>query len=155
MARYPHNFTQTMPAEMYATLPKLATYEGDAPDLKHLLGLQIPTHEIERVVYVGERENVYVENADGVRSQPWKGVWITEFDAHGKPVVRGYDEPPVKASDPAKTMSTADLAARGFTDATLGDLARELLGVSWEPDRLGPSAKRLAMYQRVMAAAHG
>jgi hypothetical protein len=39
-----------------------------------------------------------------------------------------------------------------MTDADLDRLARELLGEAWEPDRPGPSAKRRAMFDRVMAA---
>ena len=154
--RYPANFVQTMPADDLARLPKWCTYEGDAPDLKHLLNLVFETKTIESLVYVGERENIVVQDVvTGERTRPWKFVEIVELDASGKPVVSGYTNADPIPKRKADAMSRADLASLGMTDADLIDLAKTELGEVYKPDRAGPSDLRRSIFDRVMARVHG
>ncbi len=142
--------TQNIDPAFLATLPKLASYEGDNPKLKALVGLFIPIEDVEKVVPVGERENVWVTDPDGTKWNPWKGVAI-----NGDDDALGYQHaPPVPTFGP-RAMSTADLAALGYSDSTLDEIAERLLGERWNPDRLGKSDLRRAMFDRVMVAAHG
>lgn len=154
MARYPDNYVQSLDPEAIAKLPEFASYEGDARDLKHLVGLMIPTADIEKVVYVGERENVWVEDAEGNRWRPWAGVWITELDANGEPVVRGYDEPLPKPTG-KNPMDRAELASLGFTDDSMAQALKEHLGEDYEADRPGPSQKRRDAFERLMTVLMG
>jgi hypothetical protein len=151
MTRYPERFSQSLAPEEYEHLPAFATYEGEAHDLRHLKGLLIPTRDIEKVVYVGERENVWVEDADGTRWRPWMGCWITELDAEGNVVMKGYgadaDPIPYIGSNP---MGLAELASLGWTDITLGQALKVHLGEQYEPDRPGASQKRRDAYKRLM-----
>ncbi len=94
--RYPPNFVQSIHPKKLAELPPFATYEGTAPDLLHLRGLPIRTTDIESVVYVGEREQVWVEMPDGDRRRPWASVWISERGPDGEPVVGEYKHEPLR-----------------------------------------------------------
>jgi hypothetical protein len=154
--KYGPTFKQDMDPHSIAQLPKLCEYVGLALDLQHLRGLEIPTADVEKLVYVGERDNIEVVLPTGDCTCPWRRVEITEYDANGKPIVDGYGRGvKAEAPDPKRTMSTAELAAVGLTDDTLDQMSRELLGEPWEPDRPGPSKKRLDHFIRVMDAAHG
>lgn len=137
-----------------SVLPRFCCYEGSAPDLQHLRGLVLETATVEELVYVGEREAIVVDMPDGHPYRPWMHVMIVELDANGHPVVDGWkNAEPIPTFGP-RAMNTADLALLGFTDAKLGDLAKELLGEIYEPDRPGKSDVRRAMFDRVMAAAY-
>jgi hypothetical protein len=149
--KYPDNYKQAMPENGYAQLPEYAEYDGSARDLIHLRGLEIPTKDVERVIYIGERENVFVI-LDDRRVYPWRSVWIQEYDADGNPVIDGYtNAPPLPADtgDP-RAYSTAHIASLGMTDARLAELAEELLDETWEPAGPGPSLARREMYDRVL-----
>lgn len=150
--RYPDNFVQSLEPEELERLPAFATYEGKAADLQHLTDMLIPTKDIEKVVYVGEREQVFVDMPDGTRRRPWAGCAITEYDPQGRVVVTGYDEPLPPPRGP-RAMSTADLGALGFTDDWLTQHAKRLLGETYTPDRPGPSDIRRDVFDRVIAAA--
>jgi hypothetical protein len=152
MPRYPANYAQDLDAETLKRLPKFATYEGDAPDLKHLRGLVLETATVEQLVYPGERDNVFVEDEDGTRHRPWRFVEIVELDANGSPVIPPVEPIPERGPD---AMSSGDLGALGMTDQDLIDLAKSELGEVYEPDRPGPSDLRRSIYNRVMAAIHG
>ncbi|MBX3221918.1 MAG: hypothetical protein KF795_15485 [Labilithrix sp.] len=151
MTRYASNFVQSLAAEEYARLPEFATYEGEADDLQHLKGLLIPTRDVEKVVYVGERENVWVEDAEGNRWRPWMGCWITEYDAAGNVVTKGYgaDADPIPYIGP-NPMARLELASLGFTDHTIAQALKEHLDQDYEPDRPGGSQKRRDAYKRLM-----
>lgn len=153
MAKMPGNVTQDLDAGELAELPSFCKYVGDDPALAHLRGLAIPTRDVQRLVYVGERENIWVD--DGEKAwRPWMGVDITERDDAGNVVVRNLAPEPLPK--PAKNpMNRAQLAAVGFTDATLGDAAQELLGETWDPPGPGDGDARRAMYERVLAAMYG
>lgn len=153
MPRFPDNFKQDMAPEDLAELSEFCTYEGKAGDLRHLLGLKIPTARVQDVVYVGERENIWCTRRDGSRWRPWHSMEITEYDAHGN-VVLDPQRKPIPKFGP-RAMSTASLGALGLTDEKLDALAKEHLGESWEPDRPGDSDKRREMFDRVMAVMHG
>ena len=158
--RYPDTFTQSIEPDAFDTLPKFCTYEGDAPDLAHLRGLLIPTRDVERLVYVGEREFIWVDDPNRghglpARWTPWKGVALTERDANGNVIVDGYVNAPPIPTFSDRAMSTAELAEMGMTDAALDRLSREHLGEPWEPDRPGLSDKRRDVFDRVMAALYG
>jgi hypothetical protein len=142
------NLVQSLGAEELASLPPLFTYEGRDPELSHLLGLLMPTARAEELVYVGERENIWVESYDGKRWQPWKNVWITEYDAQGRVILPKHEPIPERGPD---AMSTGDLAGLGMTDAALAELAMKYLQEEWAPDRPGPSDLRRALFDRVMA----
>lgn len=153
--KYGPNFVQHLDEQVLETLSPVARYVGHAVDLQHLRGIKIATRDVERLVYVGERENVEVEDLDGVPQCPWKHVYIVELDQDGQPVVDGYvNAPPLPTFGP-RAMSRADLASLGFTDAELDVLAREVLGERWQPDRPGLSDARRAMFDRVMAVLFG
>lgn len=143
----PTNFVQSIDSAVLAKLPKLATYEGEEPALRQFRGTYFPTTQVESLIPVGERENVWVEE-DGLRWQPWKHVQIVELGPDGAPV--WHHEPLPK--DAGKGMSIGDLGSLGLSDQDLIDLARELLGETYEPDRPGPSEKRADVYRRVLAA---
>lgn len=143
---------QELSPEELANLPDLCEYVGRSNDLKYLLGKLIPTARVQELVPVGERENIIVTLPDGTRSHPWKYIWIWTAGPDGLPVTR-YQPLPPETGEPK--MATGDLTAVGLTDATLDQLAQELLGVRWEPDRPGPSAARKRMYDAVMAKAYG
>lgn len=147
--RYPDNFKQDLHPEELAQLPEVCRYEGDAPDLQHLKGLLIPTVDVQRLVYVGERENIYVDFPDGTSGRPWLGAWITELDPQGKVIVRNDGGPSKAPPKGARTMSTAELGALGYTDDDLARMAHEYLSEVWSPDRPGPSEKRRALWERV------
>lgn len=149
------NFKQEMDPNSYAILPKLASYEGYAPDLQHLRGVYMKTVDVEKLVYVGELENVYVEEADGRRWQPWKGVNVIELNSKGEIDQSNwnYDEPIVPAGP--RAMATADLFALGWSDAMLEEQAKSLFNEKYEPDKVGKSDKRREMFDRVMAALMG
>lgn len=151
--RYGPNFIQSLEPKEITRLPAVATYEGGAEDLRHLRGRAISTQEVEALVYVGERENVWVTMPDGRRHRPWIGCWITELDAAGEVVTKGYgrdaDPIPERAPD---AMSSGELSGMGLTDAKLADMARTLLGQAYTPDRSGRSDLRRSVYNRVMAA---
>lgn len=151
MPPYPDHFVQSLDPEELSALPPLASYEGEARDLQHLRGLLIPTKDVEKVVYVGERENVWVEDADGNRWRPWMGCWIAELDAAGNVVTKGYgdDADPLPYLGPSP-MDRAELARLGFTDHTLGEALKDHLGEEYEPDRSGASQKRRDAYRRLM-----
>lgn len=152
--RYAPNFTQSLPLEQLAKLPRWATYEGDAEDLQHLVGLELETATVEQLVYVGERENIYVtDEVSGDRWQPWKGIYITELDGAGNPVAPVFHEELVDRG--ANAMSMADLGALGLTDAALANMAKTELGEVYEPDRPGPSDVRRKIFDRVMAKVVG
>ena len=72
MTRLPGRLVQSIDAATLATLPKVATYEGPDPELSHLVGRFLPIECVESLVYIGERENVWVEDDQGVRWRPWK-----------------------------------------------------------------------------------
>lgn len=152
--RYPDNFTQTLPLDVYETLHAWARYVGTDPDLAHLQGVMIPTREVERAVYVGERECVEVANAAGNLVLPWKHVAITELDETGSPVVRNQvHEMPEVTTPPEARMSRAQLGELGFTDYELGQLAKETLGIEY--DHLAPGAsRRREVFDLVMASAY-
>ena len=103
---------------------------------------------MQELVYVGERENIVVQLPNSALLRPWLGVWIYEVDESGNPKIPPI-EPIVEQTEP--TMSTADLASIGYTDADLDALSRDVLGAPWEPDRPGPSAARKRVYDAVMA----
>lgn len=147
--RYPPNFTQTMPLEAYDLLPEFAEYKGDDPELLQLRGIYFKTRDAEKLVFVGERENIYVTNGpNGEQSRPWIGVALTEHDAHGNVVVPDNYRPlPPKQRNP---MDRGELTSFGLTDAKLGELAFEHLGEKYTPDRPGPSQLRRDVYDRVM-----
>lgn len=153
MTRYPERFIQALAPEELDGLPPFASYEGEARDLQHLRGLVIPTKDVEKVVYVGERESVWVDDGDGNRWRPWMGCWITELDAEGNVVTKGYgaDADPIPYIGP-NPMDRAELASLGFTDHTLGEALREVGGEDYAPDRPGPSQKRRDAFDRLMAA---
>lgn len=143
------NVVQSIDADELARLPPFAKYMGDDPALANLRGIAIPTSEVERLVYVGERENVWVDDGKDTW-RPWLGVEPTYLDDEGNVILPDYEEPdePVQR-DP---MDRAQLAAAGFTDASLDEAAQEVLGERWVPDRPGASDARRRMYQRVSAA---
>ncbi len=147
-SRYPPNFSQSIHPRKLAELPPFATYEGTAPDLLHLRGLLIRTTDIESVVYVGEREQVWVERPDGSRWRPWAGVWITELGPDGEPVVRKAKHEPLPVFGP-RAMNTYDLQLEGWNDSELAKSAKEL-GIDYEPDRVGKSDLRREVYDRVI-----
>lgn len=153
MSRYPKNFIQDLGVENLALLPPWATYEGNAPDLQHLKQVTFPAARAQELVYVGERENVWVEDEAGNRWQPWLAVMILEVDAHGNPVLDGYtDAPSIPEHAPGTTMTTADLGSVGMTDAKLASLAKSELAETYKPEPVGPSKRRKEIYDRVMAA---
>lgn len=154
--RYGPNFIQSIDESEYENLPEHATYEGDAADLQHLVGRLIPTRDVEKVVYVGERENVWVTQPDGFRARPWYTCWIHELDANGNAIVDGYDEGAESIVERGENaMSRADLSAVGYTDDDLRKMAKEELGEVYNPDRSGPSDLRRSTYDRVMAKVFG
>lgn len=139
-----------MPEEDFASLPKMCSYEGSAHDLAHLRGLLIPTREVEKLVYVGERENIYVDDAELGRMRPWMHVAIIELDDAGNPITTGWtNAPPIGPQDP-RAYSTAHIASLGMTDEELVRLAKEHLNEDYEPDGPGPSMKRREVYDRVL-----
>ncbi len=153
--RYGPNFKQTMDPGSYKLLPKLATYDGDAPDLQHLRGVYMKTIDVEKLVYAGELEGVVVEDDEGVRWRPWKGVDVQELDDDGNPKVPTYDtNEPFKKFGP-RAMNTNDLFALGWCDAMLTDYAKSLFDEVYERERVGKSDKRREMFDRVMAALMG
>lgn len=153
--RYGPNFVQRIDPTHLATLSPVAQYIGDAADLQHLRGVPLKTAEVEKLIYVGERENVLVDDQHGLPSFPWRYIMITELDENGRAVVDGYvNAPPLPTYGP-RAMSAADLRSLGMTDADLDALAQHYLGERWEPDRPGPSDARRAMFDRVMAASFG
>lgn len=153
MTHYPANFKQDIDAVALARLPRYCTYEGKAPDLKHLRGgLLIETARVEDVIYVGERDNILVRWADGSTEYPWRGVAIVEYDEFGE-IVLPKHEPIVYAGEGA--MDRADLGVLGFTDQWLIDQAMELFGETWEPAGPGPSQERAALFGRVMRKGYG
>jgi hypothetical protein len=141
-----------MPEEQLEQLPELATYVGFARDFQHLRGIYFKTADAEALVYIGERENIEVEFPNGDKHCPWRHVYAYQVDANGDPIVPPHE--PIVERGP-RAMSRADLASLGYTDARLAELARDLLGESWEPDRSGPSDARRAMFDRVMSAVYG
>lgn len=145
---YPPNFIQSIHPKRLAELPPFATYEGTAPDLLHLRGLLIKTTDIEKVVYVGEREQVWVEREDGSRWRPWAGVWITELGPDGKPVVREDKHEPLPVHGP-RAMNTLDLSLTGWNDDELMKAAKKL-GIDYTPERVGKSDLRREVYDRVV-----
>lgn len=151
------NFKQDLDDDALSRLPEWCSYEGDDPSLTHLIGLVLPTKDVQRLVYVGERENIWVEQPSGLRERPWLNVWITEYDAEGKVVTTGYGEGeggPLPVYGP-NAMSRADLSAMGFTDSELADLVKEVLGEVYKPDRSGPSDVRRDFFDRAMAKSFG
>ncbi len=136
----------------FAALPEFCEYIGDDPDLRYLRGQLIPTRRVQELVYVGEREAIVVTHADGTRAYPWKYAHIWEEGPDGRPV---YNRTPLPPQTDEPKLACGDLAGYGMTDAILDSLARELLGVSWEPDRPGPSAARWRMLDAVMRKAYG
>ena len=154
--RYGPNFIQSIDESSYDDLPEHATYEGDAKDLQHLIGRLIPTRDVENVIYVGEREQVWVEMPDGSRRRPWYNCWIHELDGAGKVITKGYGadaDPIVERGENA--MSAGELSLLGFTDDDLRNMAKEELGEVYNPDRNGPSDLRRSTYDRVMAKVYG
>ena len=150
--KYGPNFKQDMPPEALAQLPEWCVYEGDAEDLRHLKGVLIPTADVERLVYVGEREGIWVVEKDGHRSRPWMGIWITEYDAKGNVVTKGYGDGTHKLPKYGpNAMSTADLSALGMTDSELAKAVKDEFGETYEPDRVGPSDRRRKFFDRLMA----
>lgn len=141
-----------MPDEDVAKLPELAAYVGRAPDLQHLRGIYFKTADAETLVYIGERECIEVEYPNGDKHCPWRFILAYEVDATGDPVVPPHE--PIVERGP-RAMSRAQLASLGYTDARLAELAHDLVGESWEPDRPGPSDARRAIFDRVMAAVYG
>jgi hypothetical protein len=143
-------FSQSLSPETFDTLPKFCTWEGHEPELQHLKGLLIPTREVERVVPVGARENIWVVMPDGGRERPWLNCWVTEYDANGKEVIR--EAPSTKRRTRKvgpRAMGTAELGALGMTDHDLDQLSREVLGKPWEADSLGLSDLRRERFDEV------
>jgi hypothetical protein len=131
-------------------LPKYCTFEGNEPELKHLRGLYIPTAEIQRLVPVGARENIWVVMPDGSRERPWLNTWITEYDEDGN-IVGDVPETRRIAKRGPRAMGTAELGALGMTDHDLDMLSREVLGIPWEPDSLALSDLRRERFDQVFA----
>lgn len=154
MARFPDNFTQNLSPEEFDYLPEWCSYEGTAPDLQHLRGLLIPTREVERVVYVGERENIWV-TLNGHRERPWFSVWIRELDADGQVIVRDLSANRCIAKRGPHAMSAGELGAMNMSDADLDKLSREYLNKPWEPDSLCDSDLRRERFDEVMGVLHG
>lgn len=152
--RYPEGrYWQSLDPEDVKLLPAWATYTGDAKDLQHLRLVTFPTNRAEDLVYIGERENIWVENEAGDRWNPWAAVPILELGPDGKPRVDGYtDAPPVEVLRPSEAMATWDLASVGMTDEKLASLAKTELGIDYDPPPVGPSRLRREIYERVMAA---
>lgn len=153
MARYPDNFVQVLPAGVLETLPEFAEYDGPARDLQHLKGLLIPTKDIDKVVYVGERENIYVTMPDGIRKRPWLGCQIFEVDAQGNEVVR-YNYEPLPPEPPPGAMDRSELEELGWSDQELWDAAKELFGETHHYSKEA-SLERRRLWERVTAALMG
>ena len=145
--RYPDRFKQDLPEEWYAELPKFCRYEGDAEDLIYLRGLLIPTKEVERLVYVGERENIYVYMQDG-RARPWMSVAIVDIEDTLAPSV----EPLPSAVH--RGLGRYELAELGFTEAELVALAHDV-GVRVPASTLLNDAERRRVFDAVMRKLHG
>lgn len=158
--KYPPNFWQSLDEPSLRRLPPFCTYEGDDEELAHLVGKLIPTLDVEKVVYVGERDNVWCDNPSGDpeddRIRPWAGIQVVELGPDGKPIPETYEiEPLPDEVDPALEMWTDELGSLGMTDDDLARMAQELLGETWEPEGPGRVIRKLrrALYDRVMAAA--
>ncbi len=155
--RYGPQFTQHLDPRDLVGVSKTCTYEGEAPDLQHLRGLILELATVESLVYVGERENIWAELADGTRIRPWMGCYIKEFDAAGNEVVTGYAEG--KAVERPKVgpdaMTQAELGRLGFTENELIDLVKEHLGETYVPDGNDPSDLRRHFFNRVAAILYG
>ncbi len=107
-------YTQDLPPEAIAKLPKFCEYLGEDPELAHLRGMLIETARVQEVIPAGEREGIWVTEKNGDRWKPWAGVWITEVDHEGKPVPPRYEIEPIGERGP-NAISTADLARYGGT----------------------------------------
>lgn len=151
--RYPNHKQDLDPAAL-GNLPEFCEYEGAAPDLQHLRGVLIPTKDAARLVYVGERENLWVTDSTG-RWRPWMGVAMTEVSPDtGAPVAPTYEYESLPKA--VEGMSRADLARYGMTDADLEKAARELLGERWVAPESGRASKeRQEIFDRVQTASHG
>jgi hypothetical protein len=77
---------QRLDPAAYDHLPKYGWYAGDAPDLAHVCGRRICLLDVERLIYMGEREKVWVLMPDGSRARPWYGCEPYRFD-DGKPII--------------------------------------------------------------------
>lgn len=148
MPKMEGNVKQSLEPAEIAKLPSFAKYLGNDPALAHLRGLAIPTRDVERLVYIGERENVWVDDGKGNSWQPWKGAWITTYDDDGN-LVWHHEPLPKPQKNP---MGRDDLAAVGMTDASLDAASQELLGERWKPRGTAASDARRAMYERVLRA---
>jgi hypothetical protein len=142
-------FSQSLSPDKFDTLPEFCTWEGNEPALQHLKGLLIPTREVERVVPVGARENIWVVMPDGSRERPWLNCWVTEYDENGDVVVENYAKDRRIATRGPRAMGTAELGALGMTDHDLDQLSREVLGKPWEPDSLALSDLRRERFDEV------
>lgn len=150
---YGPNFTQTMPLESYELFGDWARYFGEEPSLQHLKNVLIPTRQVERLIPVGERECVEVEHLEtGDLCAPWRGVYIIEHDEHGNPrLPEPSGERVREITDYSKHMTRALLAEKGYTDAELEALGRELLGEEYGEGNPG-TARRREFYDRVTGA---
>lgn len=151
MPRFGDDFVQDLPSEELEELPEFCTYEGDDDELAQLKGKLIPTTGVQELVYVGERENIWVER-DGERWQPWRFVHIWRRGPDGELIIPKFE--PLRPEQPG-AMSTGDLASLGYSDADLDRLAKEHLGEEWEPDRPGPSMLRRELFDRLMDKRYG
>lgn len=153
--RYPDNFKQDLPEEDLKRLPPFCSYVGNAEDLQYLKGKLIPTLDVQKLVYVGERESIVVELPDNPTFRPWKELYIIELDPFGEPVVDFKPGAPIVDVDPDTVMDVWELNSLGYTDSDLNDMAQEHLGESWEPGGRGTGSRRKALYDRVMSAMLG
>lgn len=142
----PRKFQQKMDETAYDVLPKFATYEGAEPSLAAFLGVWIPTHEVEMRIPIGERENVAVYPDEGGHSYPWRYVDICSLDADGEPMTNVEPLP----DDAGEGYAIGDINRLGYTEAQLVEMARDLLGEVYEPQRPGPSLVREAVFKRVL-----
>ena len=147
--KYGPQFSQHLSPDDLSGVSKACTYEGDAPDLKHLRGLILETATVEELVYVGERENIWATMADGTRVRPWMGCYISEKDAAGNEVINLQKNPWPAASVGPDAMTKAQLGSFGYTENELIDLVKEHLGETYVPDGKDPSDLRRHFFNRV------
>ena len=141
---------QSIDANTLARLPRFAKYLGEDPRLANLQGIAIPTVDVEKVVPIGERENVWVDDGE-TAWRPWQNVYVADVDAEGNVVLDNWQENPLPTPQSPTAMSAGELGAYCFSDADLDRMAQEILGERWVPDRPGPSDARRALFDRVMA----
>lgn len=153
--KYGPQFSQHLTPQDLAAVSKACTYEGDAPDLKHLRGLILETATVESVVYVGERENIWATLADGTRIRPWMGCWINEHDAEGNEVLNLQKSAWQRSTVGPNAMTKAELNGLGFTENELIDLVKTHLGETYVPDGKDPSDLRRHFFNRVAAVLYG